>query len=158
LGTSVTRVADAALLSNSAALPTAYPFTLFVEANIERECVMLSLLDSSSSSAYYSLSYFGGFAATARPSGTSTDASTGTYPIGKYKIAGVFTESSIKLFVNGSLADSVGAPASFNSSINDLLVGQLRISFDTGIRTSNSQTLIFKSGLTDSQAIELTTL
>jgi len=162
LATSVTRVADQALLSNSTVLPTAYPFTLFADFEVTSatEGQAITFSNSALSNEYFSIDHSGGlYRALSRPSGVISSV-TSTIPatVGFHKICGVFTSTTIKLFVDGVLVASGANAQAFNSSINDIFVGQLRSVLDTGFRNSVKNALVLKSELTDAQAIALTTL
>ena len=63
----------------------------------------------------------------------------------------------MKLYLNGSLIASGSNSQSFNNTIDSLLLGQLRISGDTGTRTPIRQALLYNTALTDSEAIAITT-
>jgi hypothetical protein len=158
----VTRVADQALLSNSTVLPTAYPFTLFADFEVTSatEGQAITFSNSALSNEYFSIDHSGGlYRALSRPSGVISSV-TSTIPatVGFHKICGVFTSTTIKLFVDGVLVASGANAQAFNSSINDIFVGQLRSVLDTGFRNSVKNALVLKSELTDAQAIALTTL
>jgi hypothetical protein len=160
LGAAVTRVAEVAILNNSAALPTAYPFTLFADFEVTSasEGQAITLSNSASSSEYFTIEYSGGlYRAISRPSSTTNSVvSTTTTTLGFHKACAVFTSTTIKLYVDGVLAASGSNAQAFNALINDLFVGQLRSVTDTGNRNSVKQALVFNSALTDQQAIELT--
>jgi hypothetical protein len=162
LGTSVTRVKDQALLSNSAALPTAYPFTLYSEIELRAtgDEFAISLLDDSASTVHYVIGnlFTNEYGLICR-NVTSTVVSSGVTPTaGTHKMCGVFTDSTLKLFVDGVLLGSVANGQTFNAAANDLVLGQVRIVSDIGGRNSVKQALVFNSALTDTQAIELTTI
>ena len=162
LGSAVTRLADAALLNNSAALPTAYPFTLFAECEVTlaSDGQALTFSNTASSTEYFTIDFLTGFYRIAsRPSTTQDSAvSTLATTLGFHKICGVFTSTTLKLFVDGTLVASGANTQAFNASINDIFIGQLRSVSDTGNRNPVKQALVFKSALSDAQAIELTTL
>lgn len=162
LAASVTRGADAALKENIAGtLPTAYPFTLFAEFEVTpaSEGQALTFSNSALSNEYFSIDYSSGvYRALSRPSNTiSLVSSTTAATVGMHKICGVFTSTTIKLFVDGALVASGVNAQAFNASINDIFVGQLRSVTDTGNRNSVKQALVFKSALSDTDAIALTT-
>jgi hypothetical protein len=161
LGASVTRVADAAILNNSAALPTAYPFTLFGEVDLvdpSGSGEVVSFLNAASSNNYFALIYYSNkWVIASRPNGATSLLETTTVPTaGRHKVAGIFTSTELKIFVDGVLIGTGTNAQTFNAAINDLLVGQLRQISDAGIRMSARQSLVFNSALTDQQAIELT--
>jgi hypothetical protein len=160
LSTSVTRVADAASKQNIAGtLPTAYPFTLFGEGYLrENGEVLVSINDISAFDVFYQIgATSSGFYASARNATTSAILASGRTE-GVSKVAAVFTSTTIKLFANGALLASGANAQTFNTSANDLLLGQLRVVSDSGVRSPINQALVFNSALTDAQCIELTTL
>jgi hypothetical protein len=157
----VTRGADRAELDNATTvLPTAYPFTLYAESEaiLGENLDFISFLNKSVADNFYVIGYSGSnVVATLRPSGAATTmTSSATYGTSSLKVALVMTSSNAKLFVNGSLQATQVGVASFNSNINDLLIGQLRTVNDASRRASNKQTLIFKTALSDADAITLT--
>ena len=167
LAATVTRGADAAILNNSAALPTSYPFTMFVEFNYDRAIESqypFSLIDSSTADTYINLGI--GFTSNYEPSVTVRTPSTSvtvpansTLTAGRHKLAVVVTSASIKIFSDGVLRNTGINSVAFSAGMNDLLIGQLRTVGDTGTRQKlTSQALIFKSALTDDQLAALTTL
>jgi hypothetical protein len=156
-------VADSAILNNSAALPTAYPFTLFGEVDVvdpSGSGEVISFLNAASAANYFALIYYSNkWVIASRPNGTTSLFETTTVPTaGRHKVAGVFTSTELKIFVDGVLIGTGTNAQTFNAAINDLLVGQLRQISDAGLRMSARQSLVFNSALTDQQAIELTTL
>ena len=159
----VTRIKDSAILNNSADLPTAYPFTLFAEVHVPSGTSAgnaISFGDSASSNSYYDVEYYSNkWVIVARPNGPVRSFETTIAPtVGKHKIAAVYTSTNMTLYVDGVNAGGKTHSEGFNSNINDLLVGQLRVPSDTGNRNSCYQAVVFNSELTDAQCIELTTL
>ena len=161
-GSAVTRSADRAEIENGSFFPTAYPFTLYAESPIIASGAefLFNICDKNVSDSYAQLSigngaprvlcrYSGGEVNVLSPD--SVSAST-------IKMAAVFTESSIKLFVDGELKATETNTTPFQSGWNDSLIGQLRIVADTGSRTSNKMSLLFPTALTDSECIALTTI
>jgi hypothetical protein len=162
-GTAVTRVADAAFKQNIAGtLPTAYPFTLFAECEVtpSSDGQALTFSNTASSTEYFTIDFLSGFYRIASRPFTTQNSSVSTLAttLGFHKICGVFTSTTLKLFVDGTLVASGANAQAFNASINDILIGQLRSISDTGNRNPVKQALVFKSALTDAQCIELTTL
>jgi hypothetical protein len=159
----VTRLADSCIKENIAGtLPTAYPFTLFTEFEVTPaiEGAALTFSNIASPTEYFSIDHNSGFyRALSRPSGIiSLVQSTTPATVGTHKICAVFTSTTIKLFVDGVLESSGANAQAFNALVNDIIIGQLRSVGDTTTRNSVKQALVFKSGLTDAQAIEITTL
>jgi hypothetical protein len=159
----VTRTADSAILNNSAVLPTAYPFTLYAEIDVvdpSGSGEAITFLNNATYNNYFSLLYYSNkWAIVSRPSGTTSIHETTTVPtIGKHKIAGVFTSTQLKIFLDGVLIGTGTNAQAFNSAVNDLLIGQLRQVTDGGFRVPARQALVFKNALSDADAITLTTL
>jgi hypothetical protein len=160
-GAAVTRGADACIKENIAGtLPTAYPFTLFAEFEVTPaiEGAALTFSNIASPTEYFSIDHNSGFyRALSRPSGIiSLVQSTTPATVGTHKICAVFTSTTIKLFVDGVLESSGANAQAFNALINDIIIGQLRSVGDTTTRNSVKQALVFKSDLSDADAIALT--
>jgi hypothetical protein len=164
LATSVTRVADRAILNNSAALPTAYPFTMYVESEyIGGNRIPLSFLDSSVSDRYFNIIILSNVVQSeARANGSVESISSGiTLTNGQIFKAALTMESATsgKLAVNGTVVSKTDfASQSYNANINDLLVGQLRTVLDNGERLPVNSAIVFKTALTANQLAELTSL
>ena len=162
-GTSVTRNADRAEVENgNNVLPTAYPFTLYSEMDVRAigDEWGASLLNRNINNAYYviGVNFSKKYSMLARNNTSSSVQSTANATEGTHKICGVFTETTLKLFVDGVLLGSSNNAQSLSSAANDLLLGQLRIASDTQIRNTIHQSLVFNQALTDQEAIDLTTI
>ena len=162
-GTSVTRNADRAEVENgNNVLPTAYPFTLYSEMDVRAigDEWGASLLNRNINNAYYviGVNFSKKYSMLARNNTSSSVQSTANATEGTHKICGVFTETTLKLFVDGVLIGSSNNAQSLASAANDLLLGQLRIVSDTQIRNTIHQSLVFNQALTDQEAIDLTTI
>lgn len=159
-GASVTRGVDTAINYNNANLPTAYPFSLYAEINVTDTSTgyVVSFLDSSVSNFYYTIEYFSNaWHITSRPSGSTTRVSSTTaVTLGTHKLLGIYTDTTMTLYLDGTLIASGSNSQTFNSTINDLLLGQLRTSGDTGTRNSILQALVFNTELSSDEAIALT--
>jgi hypothetical protein len=159
-GSAVTRVAD----SSSQTLPSpvfnSYPFSVFVEVDVvdTSSGYAFSLLNKASSNNYFTIEYYSSkWHIVARPSGsTITRSSLEILTKGTHKLVGVYTDTNLKLYLNGSLIASGSNTQSFNSNIDSLLLGQLRISGDTNSRNTVRQTELYNNELTDAEAIALT--
>lgn len=163
-GSSQTRAAESCIKENlsSTILEPSYPFTMYAKFDIisTNTGYAITLLNPLISSQYFTMEYFSNlWHITSRPNGASIRASSTTAPtIGTHKVLGIFTQSDMKLYLNGSLIVSGTNNQAWNNSINALLLGQLRISGDTGTRNSIRESQFFKTELTNAQAITLTTL
>lgn len=164
----VTRTADTCKLENFADIPTSYPFTAFVDMDIieDEKGYGFSILDISSSANYFSVGYsedggnLGKFRFTNRAQGTAYNFNTiSTYGTGRYKIAVKFiSATNLKAFIDGvEIADYTHASSAFNTNINDVLLGQLRVAGDTSDRSPIHQFMIFNEELSDSELQTLTT-
>ena len=161
--TSATRAADSCSKTDaSGVVPTAYPFSMFAEVDVVNTTTgyAFSFLKSTSSAEYFTIEYFGNvWHITARPNGpTERITSTTTVTKGTHKLVGVWESTSMKLYLNGSLIASGSNSQSFNSQVNSMLLGQLRISGDTGSRNSVRQASLYNTALTNAEAITLTTI
>ena len=163
-GSSVTRNVDTcSKLDASGVVPTAYPFSMFAEVDVVNTTnpgYAFSFLTANISSNYFTIEYFGNvWHITARPNGpTERVTSTTTVTKGTHKLVGVWESTSMKLYLNGSLIASGTNSQSFNSQVNSMLLGQLRISGDTGSRNSVRQASLYNTALTNAEAITLTTI
>lgn len=160
-GSAVTRVVDAASQTLPSSVFNSYPFSVFAEVDVVNitSGYAFSLLNKASSNQYFTIEYYSNrWHMVARPSGsTVTRSSSEVLTKGTHKLVGVYTDTNLKLFLNGSLIVSGSNTQSFNSSIDSMLLGQLRISGDTGSRNSVTQALLYNTELTDQEAITLTT-
>ena len=161
-GSTVTRVVD----STSQTLPNevfnSYPFSMFAEIDVidaNTANSAFSLLNKASSNNYFTIEYFSNlWHITARPNGpVERISSTTAVTKGTNKLVGVWESLSMKLYLNGSLIASGSNSQSFNNTVDSLILGQLRISGDTGTRTPIRQALLYNTALTDSEAIAITT-
>ena len=125
---------------------------------------MFSFLWLASSSNYFTVGYNvdgGGnfFKFENRAQGTVLGVkTTSTYTEGRYKLAIKFVSSTnFKAFIDGvEVADYTHTATSFNPAISDFLLGQLRVSGDTGDRTPIHQFMVFNEALSDSELQTLT--
>lgn len=162
LAASVTRVADDAIENNGAFLPTAYPFTLFVELEIiaTNAGSGISFSNNASPSNYFAITYTTNiWSAECRPNGTNVIASgVGSSAAGRHKAAAVFTSTAIKIYVDGVSVATTTHSQAFNAAINDINLGFFRVVSDNGVRNSVRQALVFNRELTNAELAELTTL
>ena len=158
----VTRNQDSCEQTVPSEVFNSYPFSVFAEIDVvdTSNGYAFSLLNKSSSNQYFTIEYYSNkWHIVARPSGsTITMSSSEVLTKGTHKLVGVYTDTNLKLFLNGSLIASGSNTQSFNSNINSLLLGQLRISADIGSRNSIRQTELYNTALTDQEAIALTTI
>ena len=161
-GASVTRGKDTSINYNNANLPTAYPFTLYAEIDVTDTSsgYAISFLDSSVSNFYYTIEYFSNaWHITSRPSGsTNRVSSTTAITSGTHKLIGIYTDTTMTLYLDGTSIASGSNTQLFNTNINDLLLGQLRVVSDTGSRNPIKEAIVFNTELSSDEAIQLTTL
>lgn len=162
-----TRIADTVKLENFADIPTSYPFTAFVDMDVieDETGYGFSILDISSSSLYWSVGYsedsgnLGKFRFTNRAQGTAYNFNTiSTYGTGRYKVAIKFiSATNFKAFIDGvEVADYTHTSSAFNTNIDDILLGQLRVSEDVNTRNTVYQFMLFNEALSDSELQTLT--
>ena len=158
----VTRVADSCNQTLPSSVFNSYPFSVFAEVDVvdTNTGSAFSLLNKPISTQYFTIEYFSNvWHITARPNGSvGRITSTSTVTKGTHKLVGVWESTSMKLYLNGSLIASGSNSQSFNSNVDSLLLGQLRISGDTGTRNTVIQTDLYNTALTDAEAIALTTI
>lgn len=163
----VTRTADTCKLENFADIPTSYPFTAFVDMDVieDETGYGFSILDISSDSLYWSVGYsedsgnLGKFRFTNRAQGTAYNFNTiSTYGTGRYKVAIKFiSATNFKAFIDGvEVADYTHTSSAFNTNIDDILLGQLRVSGDVNTRNTVYQFMLFNEALSDSELQTLT--
>ena len=167
-GSSVTRLKDTCKLENFSNMPNNYPFTAFVDMNVisNETGFGFSIIDISTPNIYFSVGYSEGgdtnkFRFTNRSQGTGYSFNTtSTYGTGRYKIAIKFISSTnFKAFIGGvEVANYTHTSSSFNTNINDILLGQLRAVTDTGTRNNINEFMLFNEALSDSELQTLTTL
>jgi hypothetical protein len=159
-GTSVTFASDTAINQANSNLPTGYPFSLFAEVDVidTSSGHAITLLDSSNSTSYYTIDYHSNvWRITARPNTEIARISSTSAPtLGTHKLIGIYTDSTMKLYLDGALIASGNNTETWNTNIDDLLLGQLRTVADTGTRNPVREALIFNQELTNEEAIALT--
>jgi len=159
-GSTQTRDEDNCHLINGASLPTTYPFTLYAEVPVVNGIAVdvVAFSNTLRNDEYYSLGYYNNrFSFALRPNRTLTEiVSSSIYGSGTHKVAVVVTDSSAELFVNGTSQAVTSTIDTFNSLINDVLIGQLRILQDLNRRNSVNQALVFPTALSYAECIALT--
>ena len=166
-GSIVTRTADSVQINDFANAPTDYPFTIFCDFDLVKtgqKSFMFSFLWLASSSNYFTVGYnvdgAGNFFKFENRAQGSTEGvkTTSTYTEGRHKLGVKFVSSTnFKAFIDGvEVADHTHTAISFNPAIKDFLLGQLRVSGDTGDRTPIHQFMLFNEALSDSELQTLT--
>ena len=163
----VTRTKDTVKLENFSDMPTDYPFTAFVDMDIieDEKGYGFSIIDISTTDKYWSVGYsedsgtLGKFRFSNRAQGASYNFNTTlTYGTGRYKIAIKFiSATNFKAFIDGvEVADYTHTSSAFNTNINDVLLGQLRVAGDVNTRNTVYQFMLFNEELSDSELETIT--
>ena len=162
-GASQTRTIETCIKENlsSTILNPSYPFSMYAKCDVvsTNSGFAITLSNPLVGNQYFTIEYFSNlWHITSRPNGPSIRASSTTAPtIGTHKVLGIFTQSDMKLYLNGSLIVSGTNNEAWNNAVNGLLLGQLRIASDTGTRNTIREAQFFKTELTNAQAVTLTT-
>ena len=143
-----------------------YPFTVYSEVEFNNDVggYGFSLLDKTTSTNYYSMHFnntsVNKITMVASPNGTSNLlTSSSTFNSGFHKIACVFeSETDMLLYIDGNLEGVKNDCVSntINSSINDILLGQLRTISDTLDRTNIKDFRIYNHQLNNVELINIT--
>ena len=163
-GASQTRTIETCIKENlsSTILNPSYPFSMYAKCDVvsTNSGFAITLSNPLVNNQYFTIEYFSNlWHITSRPNGASIRVSSTTAPtIGTHKVLGIFTQSDMKLYLNGSLIVSGTNNEAWNNAVNGLLLGQLRIVSDTGSRNTIREAQFFKTELTNAQAVTLTTL
>jgi hypothetical protein len=96
------------------------------------------------------------FVLTATTSSGTTNQSTAVLPNGNYKIAYKYISGSIKIFINGSLSITLTPTFTFGTPISIIELGNQNVTAQ--INDSIKQLQLYKTALTDTECINLTTL
>ncbi len=162
----VTRNKDEAEINNFADAPTDYPFTMYVQMRIETGVKGFGMAFGwdATSDRYYSIGYSEAssnkkFRFTNRSQGTGYDFEpSAEYYEGLHKVAVKFISSTnFKAYINGiEVANHTHTASAFNSSIQDLLLGQLREVSDTNSRNPIKDAFMWNKALTDAEMVDVT--
>ena len=159
----VTRLVDSCHLLNHS-LFTDYPFTVYGQAKADAiGNAIFSLVDNTSTTEYltFQLSSATQVAVIRRnPSTTDADYYNFSYSIGDtLKVAiSYISNTSYKLYINGTQIGNVTSGSSLPFAYPDIILGQQRVSLDTGTRNSINEFMVFNEALSDSELQTLTTL
>ena len=163
-GSAVTRTLDTCKLENFANMPTDYPFTVYSNNNVDlinSNQWAWSILDISSAVKYLGFAFTnsGFIQIHRRNSSNDVDSITTTVTQGQnFKFAITFiSNTSYKYSINGGTTVTVTGASDVDFDFNDFLIGQQRVSADTGNRNQCSEFMIFNEELTDSELQKLTT-
>ena len=163
-GSTTTRLAESVSITNFADAPTDFPFAIYTDVFIENtlDGTAFSFLDISVSNVYFNVAYQEStqkFLIEYRNGAVDIiSASSDTFGRGWHKVLAYFKSPTEKiLYVNGTeQVNDTHTFEAFNSNVNDLLLGQLRVSLDDGSRNSTGDFLMFNSDLTASEMVALT--
>lgn len=159
----VTRLVDSCHLLNHS-LFTDYPFTVYGKAEaVAIGNTIFSLVDNTSTTEYltFQLTSATQVAVIRRnPSTSDADYYNFSYSIGDtLKVAiSYISNTSYKLYINGTQIGNVTSGSSLPFAYPDIILGQQRVSLDTGTRNSINEFMVFNEALSDSELQTLTTL
>jgi len=162
VASTVTRNADVISKTGISSLIGQTEGTIFTEfnfTNVGTEKYIVNLKDVASSNVISFRRLTSGeirFVLTATTSSGTTNQSTAVLPNGNYKIAYKYISGSIKIFINGSLLFTLTPTFTFGSAISIIELGNQGTS--SQINDSIKQLQLYKTALTDTECIALTTL
>jgi hypothetical protein len=162
VASSVTRNADVISKTGISSLIGQTEGTIFTEfnfTNVGTEKYILNLKDAASSNVISFRRLTSGeirFVLTATTSSGTTNQSTAVLPNGNYKIAYKYISGSIKIFINGSLSFTLNPTFTFGTPISIIELGNQNAG--NQINDSIKQLQLYKTALTDTECIQLTTL
>ena len=162
----VTRNIDECFISFSGVV-TDYPFTLMSTMEILKtgqRGYAFSFLNEFSNSRFYSAGYNvdggGNFFRfdNAKYSNNYNQKTTATYEAGIYKVAVKFvSDTNFIGYINGlEVVNKVHPSSTFDTGVNDILVGQLRRLSDTTDRNPIKEFYLWTKALTDAEMVEIT--
>ena len=164
-GSTATRLADSCLKEdiNTSIINSSYPFSMYAESTyIGGNKNVLSFSKKVVSNNYYQITInTNEVMLDARANGSTELIQSGVTLLDgqKFKVA-VTMESATsgKICVNGSTVVSKTnfSNQAVNNEINDLLLGQLRVPYDTGERLPVTDVKLYNTALTDQELIALT--
>jgi len=164
-GSTATRLADSCLKEdiNTSIINSSYPFSMYAESTyIGGNKNVLSFSKKVVSNNYYQITInTNEVMLDARANGSTELIESGVTLLDgqKFKVA-VTMESATsgKICVNGSTVVSKTnfSNQAVNNEINDLLLGQLRVPYDTGERLPVTDVKLYNTALTDQELIALT--
>jgi hypothetical protein len=163
LGTSVTRVADAASKTGISSLIGQTAGTLFAEVditNFDAAGIFLSISDATSSNRVQFYKFTDSKIYALRISATQsafTEISTSALSIGIYKVAFAYSSGNSALFINGQ---QIGSNATQTFTFGAMGKINLGARYDDGqiINDRITQALLFKTRLSNTELAQLTTL
>ena len=160
---SVTRLVDSSHLLNHS-LFTDYPFTVYAKAEVKAiPNDFFSLVDNTSSEKYLLFQLSGATQISVHRRNSITNDSDYyyfSYSIGDtLKVAiSYISATAYKLYINGTQIGNVTSGSSLPFAYPDIILGQQRVTSDTGRRNPISEFMVFNEALSDSELQTLTTL
>ena len=123
-------------LINSTSLPTAYPFTLFADVTLtdsmSDEPRFMSFIGDSGTQ-YYAIGYsfsISSFRVLSRNGGGQNVFDSSNYSLGNHKVAAIFTETEVKMFVDGNNEGNIANTILFPSHDQARAVGKTNAWFN----------------------------
>jgi hypothetical protein len=162
LGTSVTRVRDAASKTGITSLIGQTEGTLFVEFDLTQTPeinTIISISDGTFTSNFILVYKTNTNVLSARMRTAGVDQvliDTGTLASGSYKLALAYKQDDIAFYVNGVLIGTDNL-ATIPATLSRLSISEIGIAVN-GIFGRNAQTLVFKTRLSNTELAQLTTL
>ena len=166
-GSDVTRNVDICKLDNSASMPSNYPITVYGEVmpnELSSTSYAFSLLENVDTNANYYLALLLRSTSVVKIVRRDTDTTVSnsishTLAVGTpFKFAVCFqNETDFKYSFDGSSAVSITSSDAVTWDFNDVLLGALRLSADTGKRNSIKEFRLYDTELTDAELKKLTT-
>ena len=161
--TAVTRTVDTVKLENFANMPTDYPFTVYSNNNVDlinTNQWAWSILDISSAVKYLGLAFTNSGFIQIHRRNSANDVDSITTPVTQgqdFKFAITFiSNTSYKYSINGGSTVTVTGADDVDFDFNDFLIGQQRVSSDTGNRNQCTEFMLFNEELSDAELITLT--
>jgi hypothetical protein len=143
---------------------TDYPFTVYAKAEVKAiPNDFFSLVDNTSSEKYLLFQLSGATQISVHRRNSITNDSDYyyfSYSIGDtLKVAiSYISATAYKLYINGTQIGNVTSGSSLPFAYPDIILGQQRVTSDTGRRNPISEFLVFSEALSDSELETLTTL
>lgn len=161
-GSAVTRNKDEAKLTPFVDMANDYPVTVYAKARVDAVGNPVFGLNNTSSQNYYLFFSFDNSTQIRIARGTLSandfDNYNFSYSIGDIiKVAVVFiSATAYKLYVNGTEIANLSSGTSIPFNHDDITIGQLRITNDTGTRNSADELFLWNKALTDAEMVEVT--
>jgi hypothetical protein len=158
----VTRNRDSATLTPFVDMASDYPITVYAKAKITEVGNTIFSLNNTASQNYYLLFYFSSSTQLGvlrrNPSLSDSDFFNYTYQVGDVKkIALKFiSATAYKLYIDGIEIANVSSGGSITLDHDDISLGQLRITGDTGARNPIDEFFVWNKALTDAEMVDVT--